>query len=120
MPIAHPSLIINALIGAGLLFLLLLLPALVALVAFASRHKKSSRSALALVGRLASVEEPLTPEGSVLVEGEAWRAHAPSGGPVARGRLNVRVTGASGHLLEVEPVAEVRSHGAAAERLFHN
>ena len=96
----YSSLILTAsLLAAGLL-------ALFILAAVGSRHKKSSRGAFALVGRLASVEEPLTPEGSVLVGGELWRAHARTraGLGVGSGRLNVRVTGARGHLLEVEPV----------------
>ena len=68
-----------------------------------SRHKKSSRLPLRLVGRLASVERPLTPEGFVLLDGELWPARTQSGESVGRGLSNVRVVGASGHRLEVEP-----------------
>lgn len=95
---AHPSItLIAALLAAGLLAVLIFIAAL-------SRHKKSSQGALSLVGRLASVEEPLAPEGSVIVDGEVWRARVvgAAGTSVARGRRNVRVTGARGHLLEVE------------------
>jgi membrane-bound serine protease (ClpP class) len=100
MTTAHSSFIFIASLvaAAGLL-------ALVILIAARSRHKKSSRAELSLVGRLASVEVPLIPEGSVLVDGELWRARVVDAvGRVGRGRANVRVTGARGHLLEVEPV----------------
>ncbi|HVF57396.1 MAG TPA: NfeD family protein [Pyrinomonadaceae bacterium] len=66
-----------------------------------SRRKKSSRLPLRLVGRPARVEQPLNPEGSVLVDGELWCARARSGERVASGS-DVRVVGASAHLLEVE------------------
>ena len=68
-----------------------------------SRHKKSSRFPLRVVGRLASVELPLTPEGFVLLDGELWPARTRTGESVGRGLSNVRVVGASGHRLEVEP-----------------
>ncbi len=80
---------------AGLLAVLIYVAAL-------SRHRKSSTGALSLVGRFASVEEPLNPVGAVLVDGELWRARVATGERVERGRANVRITGASGHLLEVE------------------
>ena len=70
-----------------------------------SRHKKSSRLPLRVVGRLASVERPLTPEGFVLLDGELWPARTRNGDSVGRGLSNVRVVGASGHRLEVEPAA---------------
>ena len=101
MRMLYSSLILTAsLLAAGLL-------ALVIFIAARSRDKKSSQGAFALVGRLASVQEPLTPVGAVLIDGELWRAYArmrQQGGGVGRGRANVRVTGARGHLLEVEPV----------------
>jgi membrane-bound serine protease (ClpP class) len=77
--------------------------ALLAYVVHSSRQKKYSRLPLNLVGRVASVERPLDPEGFVLVEGELWRARARGGAPVERGGSNVRVVGASGCVLEVEP-----------------
>jgi membrane-bound serine protease (ClpP class) len=67
-----------------------------------SRHKKSAAGEIDLMGALASVETTLEPEGSVLVRGELWRARLRSGGNLERGQ-KVRVVGASGHLLEVEP-----------------
>ena len=103
MPTADVSIALLAslasLVAAGLFALLLL-------VALRSRRKKSARGDFALLGRLASVEEPLGPVGSVLVDGELWRARVadPERGAVGRGRSNVRVTGARGHLLLVEPL----------------
>lgn len=76
-----------------------------AYVLYLSRHKKSSQSRLRLVGRLASVESPLTPEGFVLLDGELWPARMRTGESVGRGILNVRVVGASGISLEVEPAS---------------
>jgi len=74
------------------------------LAAWRSRRRKASGEDFALVGRLASVEEALSPEGSVIVDGELWRARvAGRHGRVETGRLNVRVVGARGHFLEVEP-----------------
>jgi membrane-bound serine protease (ClpP class) len=73
-------------------------------VALLSRHKKSSSRPLRLVGRVASVERDLAPEGFVLVDGELWRARARGGATVVRARASVRVTGARGCVLEVEPL----------------
>lgn len=78
--------------------------ALLAHVVHLSRQKKLSRRPLRLVGRVASVERPLGPEGFVLVEGELWRARVRGIGTVGRGLSNVRVVGASGCVLEVEPI----------------
>lgn len=55
-----------------------------------------------MVGAAAVVETTLEPEGAVLVRGELWRARSRSGATVQRGG-RVRIVGASGHLLEVEP-----------------
>ena len=78
--------------------------ALALLIAAASRHKKAASGELGLMGALASVETTLAPEGSVIVHGELWRARLRTGGKLARGR-QVRVVGASEHLLEVEPAS---------------
>ena len=79
--------------------------ALLAYVVHASRQKKkSSRLPLRLVGRVASVERELEPEGFVLVGGELWRARLRGGGRIGRGRSNVRVVGARDCVVEVEPL----------------
>ena len=86
---------------------------LVAYVFVSSRHKKSSRLPFKVVGRVASVERPLSPEGFVLVDGELWPARTRAGEAVGKGRNNVRVVGASGHVLEVEPLGlEVSAGGS--------
>jgi membrane-bound serine protease (ClpP class) len=74
----------------------------VLLIVAVSRHKKAATGALDLRGAVAFVEATLTPEGAVLVRGELWRARLRSGGSLERGR-QVKVIGASKHLLEVEP-----------------
>lgn len=97
------------LMGAVVLFIVTLLALALALagyVVLSSRHRKSSRRPLNLVGRVGSVEQALGPEGFVLVAGELWPARARDGALVGRGRANVRVVGAAGCALEVEPLAE--------------
>lgn len=71
-------------------------------LAAASRHKKSARSPVALVGRVGTVERDLTPEGAALVCGELLPARSRTGASVARAS-RVRVVGARGVCLEVEP-----------------
>jgi len=78
--------------------------ALAAYVVHSSRRKKYSRSPLNLVGRVASVERALDPEGFVLVEGELWRARVRGEAAVERGGRRVRVVGASDCVLLVEPL----------------
>lgn len=75
------------------------------LVALQSRHKKSSHAPVRLVGRAASVERALNPEGFVMVDGELWRARLRAGGRVGRDESVVRVVGASGCVLEVELIS---------------
>lgn len=78
--------------------------ALAAYVVHSSRQKKkSSRLPLNLVGRIASVERALVPEGFVLLEGELWRARVSGVESIERGGQRVRVVGASGCVLLVEP-----------------
>lgn len=89
------EIVLAAVLGFGLLLLMLI-------IAAASRHKKSAMGKLNLMGALASVETTLAPEGSVMVRGELWRARLRAGGKLECGQ-RVRVVGASGHLLEVEP-----------------
>ena len=79
--------------------------ALAAYVIHSSRRQKYSRSPLNLVGRVASVERALEPEGFVLIDGELWRARVRGGATVESGSSKVRVVGASGCVLEVEPLA---------------
>jgi len=90
------ALVLSLLVLSAPAFLLL------AYIVHHSRQKKTSLSPLRLVGRVASVERPLDPEGFVLVEGELWRARLRGGGAVAPGGENVRVVGARDCVIEVE------------------
>jgi membrane protein implicated in regulation of membrane protease activity len=75
-------------------------------VAAASRHRKGAGAPLELIGRVATVERDIDPEGAVLVGGELMPARARGGKPITRATCRrVRVVGARGHCLEVEPVA---------------
>jgi membrane protein implicated in regulation of membrane protease activity len=73
------------------------------LIAFIThvRHKKASGASFVLIGKCGRVEAALAPEGTVLVEGEAWRARSRKGLHLARGQ-EVRVCGTQGVLLVVE------------------
>ena len=83
---------------AALLAVLVTAPIVLALL---SRRKKATVGALNLVGAQGSVETTLSPEGSVLIRGELWRARSRSGSRIEQGQ-GVHVVGARGHLLEVE------------------
>lgn len=69
-------------------------------LAWRARQSKSRLGPSALVGRLASAMEPLTPEGHILVEGEIWQAV--SSEPVPAG-TPLLVVGLENYLLHVEP-----------------
>jgi len=81
--------------GAGAFLAILLV------LAGMSRHKKSATSEFQLVGSRAQVDAELVPEGTVLVQGELWRARSADGTNIAP-RTIVRVVGSSGHLLLVQ------------------
>ncbi|MBC7911967.1 MAG: hypothetical protein H7Y30_15775 [Pyrinomonadaceae bacterium] len=72
-------------------------------IALLSRHRKAGTGEVNLVGAVARVERTLEPEGAVIVKGELWPARLKrEGAPLLRGS-SVRVVGARGHFLEVEP-----------------
>ncbi len=81
--------------GAGAFLAILLV------LAGMSRHKKSATSEFQLVGSRAQVDAELVPEGTVLVQGELWRARSADGTSIAP-RTIVQVVGLSGHLLLVQ------------------
>ena len=95
--ITLPVILIITLASAVLILVL-------ATIAVLSRHKKAGTGELDLVGAVALVETNLEPEGSVLVRGELWGARVRSGATVKSG-CDVRVVGARGYLLEVEPTS---------------
>lgn len=75
--------------------------AVLLIVAGMSRHKKSATSELQLLGSRAQVDAELGPEGTVLIQGELWRARSADGTSIAP-RTIVQVVGLSGHLLLVQ------------------
>ncbi|HVG29659.1 MAG TPA: NfeD family protein [Pyrinomonadaceae bacterium] len=87
-----------------LVFIAALSLAVVAALAAASRHKKSTGAPLSLVGRVGTIEKDLAPEGAVLVAGELMAARSRTGEQIRREICaRVRVVGARGHCLLVEP-----------------
>ena len=72
------------------------------IIAGLSRHQKSAGRQLELMGAIGAIEIALDPEGAVIVNGELWRARFTEGRGI-KGEINVRVVGARGHLLLVEP-----------------
>jgi membrane-bound serine protease (ClpP class) len=85
------------------LLLLFGLGSLLALVVVISlwRHKKSGTGAVRLVGKQAIAQTDLTPEGSVLIDGELWRAASLDGTTIAC-QEEVEVTQIEGLLLIVK------------------
>ena len=88
-----------------LIFLIAIL-AFVALSALAIvialyRHKKTSAVDVHLIGELCQVNTHLTPEGTVLVQGELWPARSIDGNSIAPPSL-VRIVGAEDHHLLVK------------------
>lgn len=98
----------------ALSLLVLAAPALAFLghVVHRSRQLKLSRRPLRLVGRVAAVERELSPEGFVMVDGELWRARVVDDERAARASSLVRVVGASGCVLEVEPFVGTEPDGS--------
>jgi membrane protein implicated in regulation of membrane protease activity len=86
------------------LIILIVALSLTAIVVLAAtlRHKKSAQTPLDVMGRVATVVRDLSPEGAVLVGGELLPACSRTGATISRASC-VRVVGARGHCLEVEP-----------------
>ncbi len=82
----------------------LLLALLIAATLFLHRRKKiAARGAFDLMGAGGRVEKSLQPVGVVIVRGEMWPASSRAGELIACG-AQVRVVGANGHRLLVEPL----------------
>jgi membrane-bound ClpP family serine protease len=89
-----------------IILIVVLLIAACAVVVAASRHKKGAGLPLELIGKVATVERDLDPEGAVLVAGELMPARSRTGETISRAACKrVRVVGARGYCLEVEPEA---------------
>jgi membrane-bound serine protease (ClpP class) len=65
-----------------------------------TRRRRAEVGVEALVGAIASVVSPLTPDGQVKVNGEIWRAHSEREAQVGD---RVRITAVNDLTLEVEP-----------------
>ena len=74
---------------------------LLAIVAAVSRHKKSATAEIQLIGASALVNSVLSPEGTVLIRGELWRARSADASRIPI-HTKVRVVEFEGHLLLVE------------------
>lgn len=72
-----------------------------AIVVALYRHKKALSTTSRILGEIGAVASALMPEGSVVVQGELWRARSRDGSTIAADR-RVRVVGVDGHLLLVE------------------
>lgn len=85
------------------LLLLIGLGSLLAFVVVISlwRHKKSGIGAVQLVGKQAVAQTELTPEGSVLIDGDLWRAASLDGTTIAC-QEQVEVTRIEGLLVIVK------------------
>ena len=70
----------------------------VAIVVALYRHKKTLSTTSRILGEIGKVASALMPEGSVVVQGELWRARSRDGSTIAAER-RVRVVGVEGHLL---------------------
>ncbi len=71
-------------------------------LALLARQKKSANGELRLTGMTAVSNTSLNPEGTVLVDGELWRARSFDGNLIPA-ESSVRVVGAAQHLLLVSP-----------------
>jgi membrane protein implicated in regulation of membrane protease activity len=90
-------------VNVAVLIFAIFVAACALVVIASSRHKKSSRAPLHLVGRVGTIERDLEPEGAVLVCGELFPARTRTGEKILRASgTRVRVVGARAHFLEVE------------------
>lgn len=80
-------------------------------LAVRARRMKARLGADAMIGKLASAMEPLSPEGHVLVDGEIWRAVAAA--PITAG-AHLRVVGHVDYLLKVEPIESSQGQDQSA------
>jgi membrane-bound serine protease (ClpP class) len=85
------------------LLLVLVLGSLLTFVVVVSlwKHKKSGIGTVQLIGKQGVAQTDLAPEGSVLVDGELWRASSADGTTIAS-KNRVEVTRIEGLLLVVK------------------
>jgi membrane-bound serine protease (ClpP class) len=70
------------------------------LIAAFSRHKKAGTGVIKLMGETGWVDTQLDPEGTVLVQGELWRAKSSDGSAIFS-HASVRIVGFQDHLVLV-------------------
>ena len=98
-PVPEMRVHLTTALGAGIAFGLITV--FLVRIAWRARHNKVMTGAQAMIGELATVTEPLHPDGQVMVHGELWQAHCP--GNAARGD-RVRVRAIDGLTLTVERI----------------
>jgi membrane-bound ClpP family serine protease len=86
----------------GLAFLVLMVALYLAVL---SRHKKSGTQSLKLIGATGVVDSTLDPEGSVIVDGELWRARVANGRALQKGD-RILVIRFEGPLMLVQPLSD--------------
>jgi membrane protein implicated in regulation of membrane protease activity len=86
----------------SILLILLFLVAIAVYIALLSRHKKSGMGPLNLKGRDGIVEHSLSPDGTVLIDGETWPATTEDRTTITVGE-QITVLGTDGILLVVKP-----------------
>lgn len=94
-------------------FIVLLIFAALLLASY--KHKRASSGELSPVGKRGVVEAIIEPEGTVIVDGEVWRACTTGGVALTRG-TTVKVVGMCGLLLAVEADARDRARSATERR----
>jgi membrane protein implicated in regulation of membrane protease activity len=82
-------------VTAALLILLILV------AAFLSLRKRSRSRDFRLINHTGVVESPLSPEGTIIVDGEVWRARSQDGIPIGA-KTQVEVIGTRDHLIVVK------------------
>jgi membrane-bound serine protease (ClpP class) len=94
----NPMLVVPATMGVvGFLVAIIL--------AARSRHAKSGARDVLGIGATGFVNTKLNPDGSILIDGELWRARSKNGTVVDPAK-KIIVVGAQGHLLLVEPISD--------------
>jgi membrane-bound serine protease (ClpP class) len=99
-PVPEMRVHLTTALGAGIAFGLITV--FLVRIAWRARHNKVMTGPEAMIGELATVTEPLHPDGQVMVHGELWQAHCE--GNAARGD-RVRVRSIQGLTLTVERIA---------------
>ncbi len=82
------------------LLVLLILASLVLLITLRSHLHKKYPTSDSLISSHGTVDAPLAPEGSVIIDGELWMARSANGSTIPA-RTKIKVIGFEDHLLMV-------------------